>query len=184
MKIARIAPVAAIAVLALAAPATSFAASATATGTVSGSTLSVSTSSTPAFSANLDNGDSTPTYTMSLTTQDTRGTGAGWNETITSTTFTTGTPNNYTLATTASTVTGVVEASGTGTNTTPTNAITYPVNVPAGSTAPTAVKFFNSAANTGMGKFTLTPTIGVFVPQNSFAGTYTSTVTLAIVSGP
>jgi hypothetical protein len=46
------------------------------------------------------------------------------------------------------------------------------------------VKFFNAAANTGMGQFTITPTIGVFVPQNTFAGTYTSTLTIAIVTGP
>jgi hypothetical protein len=30
----------------------------------------------------------------------------------------------------------------------------------------------------------VTPTIGVFVPQNSYAGAYTGTLTLAIVSGP
>ena len=35
-----------------------------------------------------------------------------------------------------------------------------------------------------MGKFTVTPTVGVFVPQSTFAGTYTSTLTIAIVSGP
>ena len=186
MKLTRLAPIAAAAsaLVALAIPASSLATSVTATGTVTGSTLSVSTSSTPSFSANLDNGDSTPTYTIALTTQDTRGTGAGWNETITSTQFTTGVPNNYTLATSASSLTGVTSACASGTCTNPTNAITYPVAVPAGSGPPTAVKFFNSAANTGMGKFTITPTIGVFVPQNSYAGTYTSTVTLAIVSGP
>lgn len=75
-------------------------------------------------------------------------------------------------------------ANGTGTNTAATNAITYPVAVPAAAVAPAAVKFFNAAANTGMGRFTLTPTVGVFVPQSSFAGTYTSTLTIAIVSGP
>jgi hypothetical protein len=168
-------------VAALVAPAASFAASATATGTITGSTLSISTSATPSFSANLDLGDSTPTYTAALTTQDTRGTGAGWNETITSTQFTTGT---HTLAASASSLTGVAVSNGAGTNTAPTNAVTYPVAVPAGSGPPTAVKFFNSAANTGMGLFTLTPTIGVFVPQNTYAGTYTSTLTIAIVSGP
>jgi hypothetical protein len=56
--------------------------------------------------------------------------------------------------------------------------------VPAGGTAPTAVKFFNTTANNGMGKFTVTPTFGVTVPQNAFAGTYTSTVTLSVVTGP
>jgi hypothetical protein len=81
-------------------------------------------------------------------------------------------------------MTGVTSACSSGTCTNPTNAIGYPVAVPAAGTAPAAVKLFNSAANTGMGIFTITPTIQVVVPQNSYAGTYTSTVTLAIVSGP
>jgi WxL domain surface cell wall-binding len=167
-----------------ASPATSLGASATATGTLTGSTLSLSTSATPTFSANLDSGDSTPTYTVPLTIQDTRGTGAGWNATITSTQFTTGGATPNTLATNASTLTGVTSVCASGTCTNPTNAISYPVAVPAGTTPPTAVKFFNAAVNTGMGKFTNTPTIGVFVPGSSFAGTYTSTLTISIVSGP
>jgi hypothetical protein len=184
MNLKRMTAAAAVGAALLTMPATSLAASATATGTISGSVLSASTSATPSFSANLDSGDSTPTFTIPVTTQDTRGTGAGWNETITSTQFSTGGASPYTLATNAATLTGVAVASGSGTNTSPTNAVTYPVAVPAGSTAPTAVKFLNAAAATGMGKFTITPTVSVFVPQNSYAGTYTSTVTLAIVSGP
>jgi hypothetical protein len=35
-----------------------------------------------------------------------------------------------------------------------------------------------------MGRFTVTPTVNVSIPGNSFAGTYTSTVTIAAVSGP
>jgi hypothetical protein len=167
--------------LAATAPAAANAASATVTGTVTGSTLSLTTAAAPSFSANLDLGDSTPTYTAALTVQDTRGTGAGWNGTITSTQFTTGT---QTLATNASSLTGVTSVCASGTCTNPTNAIAYPVAVPAAGAPPTAVKFFNAAANTGMGKFTNTPTVGVFVPQSSFAGTYTSTLTLAIVTGP
>jgi hypothetical protein len=162
-------------------PTTALGASATATGTLTGSTLSLSTVATPTFSANLNLGDSTPTYTVPLTIQDTRGSGAGWNATITSTQFTTG---SATLATNASTLTGVTSSCATGTCSNPTNAITYPVAVPAAPTAPAAVKFFNAAANSGMGKFTNTPTIGVFVPQSSLAGTYTSTLTISIVSGP
>jgi hypothetical protein len=168
----------------LLAPTAALAASATVTGTLTGSTLSLSTSAAPSFSDNLDLGDQTPTYTVPITVQDTRGTGAGWNLTITSTQFTTGGGTPNTLATSASSLTGATSACAAGTCTGPTNAIGYPVAVPAGSSPPTAVKFFNSAANSGMGKFTITPTIGVFVPQNSFAGTYTSTLTLAIVSGP
>ena len=160
------------------------AANVTTTGTVSGSTMSLATSATPSFSANLDSGDSTPTYTVPLTIQDTRGTGVGWNLTITSTTFTTGGGTPNLLSTSASSLTGVTSACATGTCTNPTNSVVYPVTVPAAGTAPAAVKFFNTAANNGMGKFTITPTIGVNVPQNAFAGSYTSTVTVAIVSGP
>jgi putative surface cell wall-binding protein len=166
------------------APAAAGAATATATGTVTGSALSVATSSSPSFSASLDSGDATASYSLALNTVDTRGTGAGWNETITSTQFTTGGASPQTLATNASTATGVTTACASGTCTNPTNAISYPVAVPAGATAPTAVKVFNAAANSGLGKFTITPTVSVFVPQNTFAGTYTSTLTISIVSGP
>ena len=165
-------------------PSAALGATATATGTLSGSTLSLTTSATPSFTADLDSGDSTPTYTVPLTIQDTRGTGAGWNATITSTQFKTGGGSPSTLPTNSSTLTGVTSVCASGTCTNPTNAITYPIAVPAGPTAPTAVKFFNAAAATGMGKFTNTPTIGVFVPQSSIAGTYTSTLTISIVSGP
>jgi hypothetical protein len=46
------------------------------------------------------------------------------------------------------------------------------------------VKFFNAATNSGLGKFTITPTVTVSIPANTVAGTYTSTVSVAIVSGP
>jgi hypothetical protein len=156
----------------------------TVTGTVTGGALSVATSAAPTFSANLASGDSTPTYTLPLTAVDTTGSGAGWNLTITSTQFTTGGATPHTLATNASTITGVTSACASGTCTNPTNAITYPVSVPAGASAPTAVKLFDAAASTGLGSFTVTPTVGVFVPAASFAGSYSSTLTVSIVSGP
>jgi hypothetical protein len=46
------------------------------------------------------------------------------------------------------------------------------------------VKYFNAAAATGAGEFTNTPTVQVAVPASSSAGSYTSTLTLAAVSGP
>lgn len=162
-------------------------ASPTVTGTVSGGALSVATSAAPTFSANLATGDQTPTYTLPLTATDTTGTGAGWNLTITSTQFTTGGATPHTLAANASTVaaTPAVACVAGTTCTNPTNAVTYPpLGVPAGATAPTAVKLFNAAANTGLGSFTVTPTVGVFVPASTFAGSYSSTLTVSIVSGP
>jgi hypothetical protein len=156
----------------------------TVTGTVAGGALSVATSAAPTFSANLALGDSTPTYTLPLTATDTTGTGAGWNLTISSTQFTTGGGTPHTLAANASAITGVTSVCATGTCTNPTNAVTYPVVVPAAATPPTAVKFVNAAASTGMGAFTVTPTVGVFVPSTTFAGSYSSTLTVSIVSGP
>src|SRR3954453_20162800 len=160
-----------------------FAASATVTGTVSAGTLSITTSATPSFSVTLDGTDQTASYSVPTTVTDATGSGAGWNLTITSTQFTTGGGTPKTLATNASSVTGVTNSCAT-TCASPTNSVAYPVGVPAGSTPPTAVKYFNAAAGTGQGKFTNTPGVDVAVPPSSNAGTYTSTLTLAAVSGP
>jgi hypothetical protein len=164
----------------MAAPAS--AATSNVTGTISAGTLSISTSATPAFGVTLDGTDQTASYSVPTTVIDATGSGLGWNLTVTSTQFTTG---SFTLASTASTLTGVTNSCvGGSTCTAATNSIGYPLTVPAAATAPAAVKFFNAAANSGAGKFTNTPTINVSIPANTRAGTYTSTLTLAAVSGP
>jgi hypothetical protein len=172
---------AAVGLVALAVVSSAVAANVTATATVSAGTLSLSSSAAPSVSYTLNGSDQTQNYTLPMTVVDATGSGAGWNTTITSTTFTAGAK---TLSTSASTVTGVNSVCATGTCTNPTNSVTYNLGVPAAAVAPTAVKLFNSAVNTGMGSFTLTPTVQVAVPANAYAGTYTSTVTLAAVSGP
>jgi hypothetical protein len=147
--------------------------------------LSVQSSATPSFSANLDTGDQNATYTVPLTTTASVTPAAGWNETITSTQF--ATSGGQRLSASASTITSAPTAacnSAYANCSAPTNAVTYPLTVLAGSGPPTATKFFDAASGTGAGVFTVTPTITVSVPQNTFAGTYTSTLTLAIVSGP
>ena len=176
-----------LAVLALAALALSVAAVAgtvTATATVTGAgSLSLSHGATASISDTLDGSDQTVNYTLPLTMVDARGVGTGWNLTITSTTFTDGA--SHTLATTASSIASVTSTCvGGGTCTNPTNSTTYPTTVPAAATAPAAVKFFNSALNTGMGRFTVTPSVNVTIPGNAYAGAYTSTLTVAAVSGP
>lgn len=173
-----------VAAAAFAFPASALAATAESTGTVTAGSLSLTTEAAPTFSATLNGTDQTPTYTLPMTVEDSTGSGSGWNTTITSTQFTTGGETPRTLSTTASSMSGVTSECAEGTCTDPTNAVTYPLTVPAGATAPTAVKFFNAAEETGMGKFTVTPTVGVSIPANTYAGTYTSTVTLASVSGP
>jgi hypothetical protein len=64
-----------------------------------------------------------------------------------------------------------------------TNNITYPLLVPAGDSA-SAVSFFQANPYTTMGTFSITPTINVQIPGNAYAGTYSSTITVAAVSGP
>ena len=135
-------------------------------------------------SATLSGSDQTATYTLPITVSDTR-TGAnanGWNLTITSTQFATAVAPIRTLPTNASTIASA--PSVTCTTSCPTNSIGYPVVVPAGATPPTAVKFFNAANGTGKGASTITPSVTVNIPGNTFTGTYTSTITLAIVAGP
>lgn len=174
----------ALAGAAVAAP-PAFAATSTVTGTVSGGSLSIATSATPTFSVTLNGTDQTPTYTVPTTATDTTGSAAGWNLTVTSTQFTTGGGTPKTLATNASTITGVTNSCpGPGSCTAPTNAITYPIGVPAAGTPPAAVKYYNAAAATGEGVFTNTPTVQVAVPATASAGSYSSTLTLAAVSGP
>jgi hypothetical protein len=144
-------------------------------------------SSAAAGAVTLNGDDQTTTYSLGLTLTDARGNGAGWNLTITSTTFTD--TNSDTLSTTASSINAAptVACSGVGGHCAPpTNSISYasPVGVPAGSTAPTAVKFFNAATSSGLGKFTITPTVTISIPATTIAGTYSSTVSVAVVSGP
>ena len=170
--------------LALVLAAVAVAGTVTATATVTGAgSLSLSNGATASISDTLDGSDQTVNYSLPLTMNDLRGSGAGWNLTMTSTTFNDGA--GHTLATSASSLAAATSAcTAGGTCTNPTNSVTYPLAVPAGAGPPTAVKFFNAAATTGIGTFAVTPTGGVTVPQNSFTGSYTSTLTISIVSGP
>ena len=150
------------------------------TGTLTESGPGSGVSATP---VTLNGSDQTTSYSLGLTVTDARGSGAGWNLTITSTTFTS---SGHSLPTTASSITGVSAlcvANTTCTNPT-SSGVTYPLGVPAAATAPTAVKFYNAAGNTGMGSFTITPTVTISIPANTFTGSYTSTVSVAVVSGP
>ncbi len=108
---------------------------------------------------------------------DARGSGAGWNLQISATTFSDGA--GHTLA--PGTVSAAAQACHSGSScTAATNSgITLPLTITG-----TAAKFFNAAANTGLGKVDVTPTVQVAIPGNTFAGTYTSTVTLAAATGP
>jgi hypothetical protein len=118
---------------------------------------------------------------------DSRGGTLGWNLTVTSTTFTDGSAGvGHSFGTSASTITSV----------TPTCAVNSTCLLPINNVANTnlglpgasgtAVKYFNasSAAGAGRGTINVDATVAVLIPANVFAGSFTSTVTVAVSSGP
>jgi len=70
-----------------------------------------------------------------------------------------------------------------GSCTSPSNNLSYPLTIPAGITAPASIKIFNSAIDSGMGRFVVTLGVNITIPGNSYVGTYTSTITLALSTG-
>jgi len=150
----------------------------TATANVSGTAgVSVTLPAPPSFSSTLDGTDQTVTYSPLLGVVDARGSGAGWNLTVSATSFSDG--SGHTLA--PGSLSGVVAACKAGNSCTAatSSGVTYPLVLTG-----TAAKFYNAAVSTGLGKFDVTPSIDVSIPGNAYAGTYTSTVTLAAATGP
>ena len=138
-----------------------------------------------------------------LTVADTTASGAGWHVTASATTLTNG---SHTLADTGTlSLTGSVTltpgpsgttapsagCAPTTTCTLPTDLTAYPVAITTASTTPTAFTIYDTDRATGLGQIVLGGSaaanpIGwwVKIPANAFAGSYSSTVTLAVVSAP
>lgn len=168
----------AIAVLALTATTAALASNLTATATVTGTAgISLNLPANPSMSTTLDGTDQTASYAPILGLVDARGLGSGWNLQISATTFSDG--SGHTLA--QGQLASVAQACKAGSTCTlaTSSGITYPLTI-----GTVAAKFFNAALNTGLGKLDITPTINVAIPGNAYAGTYTSTVTLAATTGP
>ncbi len=164
--------------VALAAVSAAVAGTLTTTATVSGTAgISLNLPANPSISDTLDGSDQTVSYSPVLGVVDACGSGAGWNLQVSATSFSDG--SGHTLA--PGTVTAAAQACQAGSScTAATNSgITLPLTITG-----VAAKFFNAAALTGLGKLNVTPTIAVAIPGSSFAGTYTSTVTLAATTGP
>lgn len=152
------------------------------TATLTGGTLSMVTPTTVGFTATLTGADQSVSASQALDILDNTGSGSGWNVTLTSTTFTSG---GFTLANTSVTDTGASGACDASvTCTLGTNAISYPMTVPAGASAPTAIKIQSAAAATGQSGQTWTHTMNLAVPANVHAATYTSTWTYSLASAP
>jgi hypothetical protein len=154
---------------------------ATSTVVLTGGSLAISTPTVANFGGVTLNGTAQPTTASmgTFTVTDSRGTGVGWNVTVQATQFTmTGhtLPMNS-ISMPAPTVAKIDATSG---------------NTPSITTGPylidnaSAVKITSAAADgTGMGSYTFTPgALTLSIPANAYAGTYTSTVTVSVVTGP
>ena len=138
------------------------------------------------FADTLNGTNQTATSPQTIDVSDATGSGLGWNVTATSTTFTAGAHTLALAATTIGATPGVACDAGATCQLATVNGakVTYPYTLPAAGVAPTATEMFDASANTGMGNQTVTPTWSLAIPANTYAGTYTSTWTLSLVSAP
>lgn len=147
--------------------------------------FSVATQASPSFGLTLDGTDQTgvSTLVVRVTQTDAGANGkTGWNLTIDSTPLKSAGGAQLAPDATSLVSSGYTCAVGPCTN--PTNTVAPPVPIPAGSPPPAAVKVFNAAKNTGVGVFDLTGNLQTSVRAHADAGTYTSTMTVALVRGP
>lgn len=160
-------------------------ATARATRTVTISTpFSVTAPGIVSFSGAITGTNQSLSTTMPLAVSN--GASAGWSLSATSTQWTTGGASPKVLPLTATTVanTPIVTCDVGGACNLAANSIGYPYVLPAGVTAPTATKLFNAGGGSGIGRQTVTPTLRLSVPGSSHAGTYHSTITVTLSSGP
>jgi hypothetical protein len=150
-----------------------------ATVTISGGTLSVTAQSIGFGTVTLNGTDQT-VFDGDATlwqAKDPTGTGSGWHVTIAAADFSDGThtiaASNFKAKLADATILTVAG------NTAPASSLTAYTAL---STTPQT--FLSAAANQGMGTYTFVPDFSLDVAAETFAGTYTSTVTVAIVAGP
>lgn len=182
-RLAKAGGVAALALLLAAVPTAAFANDTVGTATLTGGALSLVTPDAVAFSATLTGSDQSVPASQDIDVVDGTGSASGWNVTLTSTTFSSGSNE---LAADAATDQGASGSCDAGVTCTlaDNSATSYPVAVPAADVAPTAVRIQSAASGTGMGGQTWTHNMALDVAGNAVAGTYTSTWTYSLVSGP
>jgi hypothetical protein len=162
-------------------PATALADSGTATVSLTAGVLTEAGDFSQAKdSVSLNGFDANFTYLLGIQVTDATGSGAGWNLQISGTPFSDGVNGHPTLSQRIFPF-GVVAGCAPGSTCTPPVPNNFAPVVQIGNTP---VKFYSVAPNTGMGVINVQAFPSVIAPGNAFAGTYTSTLTLAIVSGP
>ena len=154
-----------------------------ATATLQAGTLSfVSSPANVTFSpVTLSGFNQTATATQTLDVGDNTGSGAGWSITLSNTPFTSGADTLANSAFTAATpAQPVCDPGATCAKAVWSALVSYPYALPGA----TATKLLSTSANSGMGDQTVNLLWSEVIPSASFAGTYTSTWTLTLASGP
>ncbi len=148
-----------------------------------GGSLALTDPGTVSFPSTALNGsDRTITTSATIGINDLTDTALGWNLSATSTRFTNGAT---TLATTATTITGVsVTAGATNCGLPVSSGTAFPMTLPAGTVAPAATKIYSATEGSGLGLANLAYSFALAVPANTRIGTYTSTWTFTLASGP
>jgi hypothetical protein len=159
----------------------------TASVTITGGSLSFTGDNVTLSEVTLDGTDQTSTSAYSANSwsaSDARGTGAGWNVTIESTDFSDGThtidisesDQEFKIQLEASHIT-VVNG-----NTAPTSQVTSLTAIP--TTGGSALKFLSAAVDAGMGVYTIQPNFELEVLAETYAGSYSATMTITESTGP
>lgn len=130
-------------------------------------------------------GDDAAFYTLNVFTSDNTGTGCGWHENMSQTTFESAS-GHYLGSSQVDQV--VVDAAPNNTDTMPSDAnhpVQYPVALPSDGSAATFLVADGPCGNgTGLGNFIVKPTVEVQVPSGTPNGNYSATVRVSIYTGP
>jgi len=160
----------------------------TATVTVTSDSLSVTPANVSLSTVTLDGSDkiSTSPYTSNAwVAEDARGTGAGWNVTIEATDFSDGASHTidisepdqeFRIQIANANITVIYG------NTKPTSSVTSMTAIPTAGGIP--LKIVSAALNAGMGRYNIPPAFELMVRAETVAAIYTSTITVAINTGP
>ena len=151
-----------------------------ATVTISGGTLAVTPQSIGFGTVTLDGTDQTVNDgdVTAWAAVDPTGTGAGWHVTIAATDFTDGGTNSIAVANFKARLLDATVSTVTG-NTAPASSITTYTAL-----STVAQTLLAATAGNGMGSYEYIPDFTLDVVAETYAAAYTSTVTVAIVSGP
>lgn len=146
--------------------------------TVTAGTRTASVSAVTLGAVAASHGAANSAGTMTLHTDDSTGSGAGWNVTQEISNFHSTVAGSTDIPATGFTVTPGTLASTAGAGTAGVTPTAGPVALN------TPVSVLSAAAGSGMGSYDLPTTLALSVPGNTYAGSYTATLTTTIVAGP